>query len=86
MQCSNISDIGHASDGTDRSEFSPKEKLYSQEFRKKLDFLANEAGEKTLNDFPEPKQLPWSEFDNEEEHKLPFDEVRKLRRSVRDVL
>jgi len=50
------------------------------------DFLPLEAAETALKDFPQPKQLPWSEFDNPQERKLAFDEVEKLPRSVRDVL
>ena len=66
------------------------EELYSEEFRKKLeslaedraaeylknkpfphiffdDFLPLEVAEAALQDFPEPKQLTWSEFDNRQE-------------------
>src|SRR5277367_1533180 len=50
------------------------------------DFLPLEAAEAALRDFPEPRQLTWSEFDNRQERKLAFDEVEKLPRSVRDVL
>src|SRR5271168_1643916 len=50
------------------------------------DFLPLETAETALRDFPEPKQLAWSEFDNPQERKLAFDEVEKLPRSVRDVL
>jgi Rps23 Pro-64 3,4-dihydroxylase Tpa1-like proline 4-hydroxylase len=50
------------------------------------DFLPLEAAEAALKDFPEPKQLAWSEFDNRQERKLAFDEVERLPRRLRDVL
>ena len=50
------------------------------------DFLPLEAAEEALKDFPEPKQLTWTEFDKPTERKLAFDEVEKLPPSVRDVL
>jgi Rps23 Pro-64 3,4-dihydroxylase Tpa1-like proline 4-hydroxylase len=50
------------------------------------DFLPAVAAEAALRDFPEPKQLPWSEFDNPNERKLAFDLVENLPPSVRDVL
>jgi Rps23 Pro-64 3,4-dihydroxylase Tpa1-like proline 4-hydroxylase len=50
------------------------------------DFLPVEAAEAALKDFPEPKQLTWTEFDRPTERKLAFDEVEKLPPSVRDVL
>ena len=50
------------------------------------DFLPVEAAEEALKDFPEPKQLTWTEFDRPTERKLAFDEVEKLPPSVRDVL
>lgn len=50
------------------------------------DFLPVEAAEAALKDFPEPKQLTWTEFDKPTERKLAFDEVEKLPPSVRDVL
>lgn len=49
-------------------------------------FLPVEAAEAALRDFPEPKQLVWSEFNNARERKLAFDTVDKLPRSVREVL
>jgi len=49
-------------------------------------FLPLEAAEAALQDFPEPKQLAWSQFDNRQERKLAFDEVEKLPRRLRDVL
>jgi Rps23 Pro-64 3,4-dihydroxylase Tpa1-like proline 4-hydroxylase len=50
------------------------------------DFLPPAAAEAALRDFPEPKQLRWSEFDNPNERKLAFDVVENLPPSVRDVL
>jgi Rps23 Pro-64 3,4-dihydroxylase Tpa1-like proline 4-hydroxylase len=50
------------------------------------DFLPVAAAEAALKDFPEPKQLTWTEFDRPTERKLAFDEVEKLPPSVRDVL
>jgi hypothetical protein len=50
------------------------------------DFLPLEAAEAALRDFPEPKQLTWTEFDKPTERKLASDEVEKLPSSVRDVL
>jgi hypothetical protein len=49
-------------------------------------FLPVEAAEAALRDFPEPKQLTWSEFNNPKERKLAFDEVDRLPRGVREVL
>ena len=50
------------------------------------DFLPLEAAEAALRDFPEPKQLPWQQFDNPNERKLAFDVVEKLPSADRDVL
>ena len=50
------------------------------------DFLPAAPLEAALRDFPEPKQLQWSEFDNPNERKLAFDVVENLPPSVRDVL
>jgi Rps23 Pro-64 3,4-dihydroxylase Tpa1-like proline 4-hydroxylase len=50
------------------------------------DFLPSEAAEAALRDFPEPKQLPWQQFDNPNERKLAFDVVEKLPSADRDVL
>jgi hypothetical protein len=50
------------------------------------DFLPVEAAEAALKDFPEPKQLTWTEFDKPTERKLAFDVVEKLPPSIRDVL
>lgn len=49
-------------------------------------FLPTEVAEAALRDFPEPKQLTWSEFNNANEKKLAFDVVEKLPPAVRDVL
>jgi hypothetical protein len=50
------------------------------------DFLPLGAAEAALREFPEPKQLAWSEFNSPTERKLAFDVVEKLPASVRDVL
>jgi len=50
------------------------------------DFLPAEAAEAALSVFPEPKQLPWQQFDNPNEKKLAFDAVEKLPDGDRDVL
>jgi Rps23 Pro-64 3,4-dihydroxylase Tpa1-like proline 4-hydroxylase len=50
------------------------------------DFLPVEAAEAALAQFPEPKQLPWQQFDNPNEKKLAFDAVEKLPDGDRDVL
>jgi Rps23 Pro-64 3,4-dihydroxylase Tpa1-like proline 4-hydroxylase len=50
------------------------------------DFLPAQAAEAALSEFPEPRQVKWSEFDNPQEKKLAFDIVEKLPNSVRDVL
>jgi hypothetical protein len=49
-------------------------------------FLPLEAAEAALQDFPEPRQLAWSEFDTGKERKLAFDEVDRLPRRLREVL
>lgn len=49
-------------------------------------FLPIEAAEAALREFPEPKQLAWSEFNTTTERKLAFDVVEKLPTAVRDVL
>jgi len=49
-------------------------------------FLPVAAAEKALQDFPEPKQLSWSEFDNPNERKLAFDQVEYLPPPIRNVL
>ena len=50
------------------------------------DFLPGEAAESALRDFPEPKQLTWSQFNNPNEKKLAFDVVERLPATDRDVL
>jgi Rps23 Pro-64 3,4-dihydroxylase Tpa1-like proline 4-hydroxylase len=50
------------------------------------DFLPLEAAEAVLRDFPQPKQLKWNEFSNQNEKKLAFDVAEKLPQSIRDVL
>lgn len=49
-------------------------------------FLPESSAEAALREFPEPKELRWSEFDNPNEKKLAFDEVEDLPSSIRDVL
>jgi Rps23 Pro-64 3,4-dihydroxylase Tpa1-like proline 4-hydroxylase len=50
------------------------------------DFLPHQAAEAALRDFPQPRQLTWSEFDTPYEKKLAFDVVERLPVAVRDVL
>ena len=50
------------------------------------DFLPAAAAEMALQDFPEPRQLSWSEFDNPNERKLAFDQAEYLPPSIRNVL
>jgi hypothetical protein len=50
------------------------------------DFLPTKAAEAALRDFPEPRQVKWSEFDSPQEKKLAFDVVERLPVGVRDVL
>jgi 2OG-Fe(II) oxygenase superfamily len=50
------------------------------------DFLPAQVAEKALQDFPEPRQVQWSEFNNPNEKKLAFDVVEKLPSGVRNVL
>lgn len=49
-------------------------------------FLPVEAAEAALSEFPQPKQLTWTEFDRPNERKLAFDVVEKLPPSIRTVL
>ena len=49
-------------------------------------FLPGKAAEAALRNFPEPKQLTWSEFNNPNEKKLAFDVVERLPAPDRDVL
>jgi Rps23 Pro-64 3,4-dihydroxylase Tpa1-like proline 4-hydroxylase len=50
------------------------------------DFLPRAAAEAAVREFPEPKELRWSEFNNTNEKKLAFDMVENLPPSIRDVL
>ena len=50
------------------------------------DFLPVEVAEAALRDFPEPKELKWNEFSNQNERKLAFDIAEKLPESIRDIL
>jgi hypothetical protein len=50
------------------------------------DFLPVEAAEAALRDFPEPKVITWTEFNQPTQRKLAFNTVDKLPPSVRDVL
>jgi Rps23 Pro-64 3,4-dihydroxylase Tpa1-like proline 4-hydroxylase len=50
------------------------------------DFLPVRAAEAALRDFPEPKQVTWTEFNRPTERKLAFDSVEKLPASIREVL
>jgi hypothetical protein len=50
------------------------------------DFLPAAAAEMALEEFPEPRQVSWSEFNNPNERKLAFDQVEYLPPSVRNVL
>jgi Rps23 Pro-64 3,4-dihydroxylase Tpa1-like proline 4-hydroxylase len=50
------------------------------------DFLPEAAAEAALSDYPQPKQLNWESFSNQNEKKLAFDAVEKLPDGDRDVL
>jgi Rps23 Pro-64 3,4-dihydroxylase Tpa1-like proline 4-hydroxylase len=50
------------------------------------DFLPVDAADAALRDFPQPKELKWNEFSNQNERKLAFDVAEKLPDSIRDVL
>ncbi len=50
------------------------------------DFLPLDAAEAALKVFPEPKTLTWTEFNEETQRKLAFNEVEKLPAALRDVL
>ena len=50
------------------------------------DFLPANVAEAVLRDFPEPKQLSWNEFANQNEAKLAFDTAERLPASIREVL
>ncbi len=49
-------------------------------------FLPPQVAEAALRDFPEPRQVKWSEFDNPQEKKLAFDIVERLPTAVRGLL
>jgi hypothetical protein len=50
------------------------------------DFLPVEAVEAALRDYPQPKEVSWTKFNNAQEKKLAFDAVEKLAASQRDIL
>jgi Rps23 Pro-64 3,4-dihydroxylase Tpa1-like proline 4-hydroxylase len=50
------------------------------------DFLPVEAAEAALKEFPEPKVLSWTEFNEPTQRKLAYNDVEKLPPSLRDVL
>jgi hypothetical protein len=50
------------------------------------DFLPPAVTQAVLRDFPEPKQLAWTEFADKDQAKLAFDVVEKLPCSIREVL
>jgi Rps23 Pro-64 3,4-dihydroxylase Tpa1-like proline 4-hydroxylase len=50
------------------------------------DFLPEAAAEAALREYPQPKQLSWTQFNNPLEKKLAFDAVEKLPAADRDVL
>jgi len=50
------------------------------------DFLPVEAAEAALRDYPQPKEVPWTTFNNAQEKKLAFDAVEKLPAADRNVL
>jgi len=50
------------------------------------DFLPPSVTESALREFPEPKQLSWTEFADHDQSKLAFDVVEKLPGSIREVL
>jgi Rps23 Pro-64 3,4-dihydroxylase Tpa1-like proline 4-hydroxylase len=49
-------------------------------------FLPLPIAEAALSDFPQPKQMQWQKFANQNEKKLAFDIAEKLPDSIRDVL
>ena len=49
-------------------------------------FLPKNVAEAVLADFPEPKELRWSEFADKLQVKLAFDQAEKLPASIREVL
>ena len=50
------------------------------------DFLPDHVAAAALRDFPEPRQLSWSEFSDSNQVKLAFDAAEKLPTSIREVL
>jgi Rps23 Pro-64 3,4-dihydroxylase Tpa1-like proline 4-hydroxylase len=50
------------------------------------DFLPKKVAEAVLRDFPEPKQLRWTEFADQNQSKLAFDTAERLPASIREVL
>jgi Rps23 Pro-64 3,4-dihydroxylase Tpa1-like proline 4-hydroxylase len=50
------------------------------------DFLPEEAAEAVLKEFPEPKLLRWTEFNEPTQRKLAYDSVEKLPQSIRTTL
>jgi Rps23 Pro-64 3,4-dihydroxylase Tpa1-like proline 4-hydroxylase len=50
------------------------------------DFFPKEVLDAALCDFPQPKVLPWKEFDDPMQTKLAFDAVEQLPASIRDVM
>jgi Rps23 Pro-64 3,4-dihydroxylase Tpa1-like proline 4-hydroxylase len=50
------------------------------------DFLPIDVAEAVLRDFPEPKEMKWNEYSNQNERKLAFDIAEKLPDSIREVL
>lgn len=50
------------------------------------DFLPTVAAKAAVRDFPQPKQLRWTEFADKNQAKLAFDQVEKLPGSIRDIL
>jgi Rps23 Pro-64 3,4-dihydroxylase Tpa1-like proline 4-hydroxylase len=49
-------------------------------------FLPANIAEAAIRDFPEPKQLRWTEFKDKNQLKLAFDTAEKLPASIREVL
>jgi Rps23 Pro-64 3,4-dihydroxylase Tpa1-like proline 4-hydroxylase len=49
-------------------------------------FLPEAVATAALRDFPEPRQLRWTEFADKDQAKLAFDVVEKLPTTIRDVL
>lgn len=50
------------------------------------DFLPTEAAEAVHAAFPQPKALPWTQFNDPNQKKLAFDAVERLPQPVRDLL